>query len=198
MMGGSGNDTITGGLNSDLIFGNEGNDSLVGGLGNDLIYGGAGNDTLFGGLEKTSKVVNLPVNKSYLNDGNDTLQGGDGKDNLNGGNGDNLMDAGDDGILETIIGGTGIDWYFTNNQSARFHKKFADIAKAGGGKNRAISPGGMIEPSTPAPAFISGLVVHIPISSYTGQKIVKGKVQPQPLDSQIPGHLKGFIAPFQA
>jgi hypothetical protein len=35
------------------------------------------------------------------------------------------------------------------------------------------------------------------MSSYTGQKIVKGKVQPQPLDAQIPGHLKGFITPFQ-
>lgn len=43
------NNTITGGTNSDTLYGGDGNDYLGGGSGADHLYGGDGNDTLDGG-----------------------------------------------------------------------------------------------------------------------------------------------------
>ena len=50
LIGGSGNDTITGSATADIIVGGEGNDSIAGAGGNDTLTGGAGADTLLGGL----------------------------------------------------------------------------------------------------------------------------------------------------
>lgn len=69
--GGTGNDTITGGSGDDLIDGGIGNDSLVGGIGNDVIDGGGGNDTIRGEV------------------GNDALDGESGIDQIDGGAGTN-------------------------------------------------------------------------------------------------------------
>ncbi|EJT04928.1 Na-Ca exchanger/integrin-beta4 [Rhizobium sp. CCGE 510] len=49
MVGGKGNDHLTGGVFSDELWGGDGNDTLSGGLGNDRMVGGAGDDTLEGG-----------------------------------------------------------------------------------------------------------------------------------------------------
>ena len=43
------NDTLTGDLSLNILFGNAGNDIISGGAGNDVLIGGAGNDTLTGG-----------------------------------------------------------------------------------------------------------------------------------------------------
>jgi Ca2+-binding RTX toxin-like protein len=75
ILGGAGDDTITGGDENDTIFGGSGDDSVVGGNGNNVLYGGKGNDTLIGGA------------------GNDYLNGGPGEDSLVGGLGnDTLVD----------------------------------------------------------------------------------------------------------
>ncbi|BDI04953.1 hypothetical protein CATMQ487_19230 [Sphaerotilus microaerophilus] len=44
LLGGLGNDTLTGSVFDDTLEGGNGNDSLIGGLGNDLLTGGAGSD----------------------------------------------------------------------------------------------------------------------------------------------------------
>ena len=49
LMGGAGNDTITGGTGNDYIDGGDGNDKVSAGGGNDTIIGGAGDDNLGGG-----------------------------------------------------------------------------------------------------------------------------------------------------
>jgi Ca2+-binding RTX toxin-like protein len=67
--GEAGNDTLTGGLGNDTLFGDSESDTLKGGAGNDTLFGGSDNDTLDGGL------------------GNDTLAGGGGNDSLTGGTG---------------------------------------------------------------------------------------------------------------
>ncbi|HWI36811.1 MAG TPA: calcium-binding protein, partial [Burkholderiales bacterium] len=67
--GTEGNDTITGGADSDVINGNGGNDSLLGGDGSDTVRGGAGNDFLSG------------------NAGTDWVEGGTGNDEVRGGSG---------------------------------------------------------------------------------------------------------------
>jgi Ca2+-binding RTX toxin-like protein len=49
MVGGSGNDRITGGNFGDELWGGDGNDTLNGGLGDDKFVGGQGDDTIDGG-----------------------------------------------------------------------------------------------------------------------------------------------------
>jgi Ca2+-binding RTX toxin-like protein len=49
MVGGDGNDQITGGLFGDELWGGDGNDTLNGGLGDDTFIGGKGDDTIEGG-----------------------------------------------------------------------------------------------------------------------------------------------------
>ena len=63
------NNTLTGTIVADNIFGFAGNDVLTGDAGNDKLYGGTGNDRLYGGI------------------GNDRLEGGAGNDRLFGGKG---------------------------------------------------------------------------------------------------------------
>jgi hypothetical protein len=48
IMGGAGNDTLTGNANANYLSGGAGNDSLRGGDNNDVLCGGAGRDTLLG------------------------------------------------------------------------------------------------------------------------------------------------------
>lgn len=64
LMGGDGNDTVTGGAGDDELWG-EGGFELWSGDGDDVIAGGAGNDTIFG------------------NQGDDTVAGGVGRDRIN-------------------------------------------------------------------------------------------------------------------
>lgn len=60
---------ITGGANSDLLFGKGGDDTLNGGTGNDILDGGTGADIVNAG------------------DGNDVIYAGDGNDSIDGGAG---------------------------------------------------------------------------------------------------------------
>ena len=64
VIGGAGNDRITGSAASDYLYGEGGNDRLDGGAASDRLYGGAGKDTVIGGA------------------GPDSLDGGDGADRL--------------------------------------------------------------------------------------------------------------------
>ena len=76
MLGGAGNDVLTGGGGPSSMFGGDGNDLLLGGLGDDIIHGETGNDQIFG------------------NGGNDLLLGGEGNDRLDGGRGDDILVGG--------------------------------------------------------------------------------------------------------
>ena len=100
VVGGSGDDTISGngvantldgGGGNDILSGLGGADTLIGGLGNDSLDGGAGNDQLDGGA------------------GDDTLDAGTGSDIVAGGGGsDTISFTIGDGV-PTIDGGTGSD-----------------------------------------------------------------------------------------
>ena len=73
----SGNDTIIGSYDTDVLCGYKGNDLIRGNGGTDFIAGNAGNDTLYG------------------DNGNDYLDGGEGKDTLYGGSSDDIFFFGD-------------------------------------------------------------------------------------------------------
>jgi Ca2+-binding RTX toxin-like protein len=136
ILGGDGNDTITGDIRSpgSLIDGGAGNDFiydsiaanwLKGGEGDDTISAGWGDDTVDGGS------------------GNDTLYGGDGDDSITGGDGDDLLfgDAGND----TLIGGLGtdtavyakaIDGYFIARDGSDYLVYDASLGSGGEGIDR--------------------------------------------------------------
>ncbi|MFZ5896920.1 MAG: hypothetical protein ACOY0T_38035 [Myxococcota bacterium] len=48
VLGGAGDDTITGTDNGDFLFGGKGKDAIYGGKGDDHVYGGPGDDSLYG------------------------------------------------------------------------------------------------------------------------------------------------------
>ena len=111
LIGGAGNDTLSGADSDDLLVGNAGDDLMGGGGGNDTLLGGAGRDTLDGG------------------NGNDIVDGQGGADSLSGGAGDDtiIWDGQSDGN-DTInsdtggdtlrVGGKSTDDTFTVSQSA--------------------------------------------------------------------------------
>ncbi|MBX3575775.1 MAG: hypothetical protein KF723_01105 [Rhizobiaceae bacterium] len=89
VLGGNGNDVLTGGIDNDWFEGGADNDTLTGNGGNDMLFGQGANDTLYGG------------------DGGDWLDGDTGNDFLSGGAGNDLM-FGQDGV-DTLLGGDGVD-----------------------------------------------------------------------------------------
>ena len=131
---------------NDIIFGQEGNDTLWGGGGSDMIYGGADDDVMLGGTPLTANTLHAPRNPALPNDGNDTMLGGNGFDLVDGGNANNLMDAGDDQIRETVLGGAGNDMAY--NHMATDPTAY-DILALDGGFNHKFHSGGLLEPPVP-------------------------------------------------
>ena len=95
VIGGLGNDRITGSGQANLLSGQHGNDQLFGAVGNDRLLGGLGNDSLSGGI------------------GNDRLDGGRGADVLTGGPGNDVFvfstGHGQDRITDFTAFGAGQD-----------------------------------------------------------------------------------------
>lgn len=201
IFGGVGDDSIYGGNDADLIFGEEGNDTILGGAGNDLIYGGAGNDELYGGTLDTANIMHMPRNPNLPSDGNDTIFGADGFDRVDGGNGDNLLDAGDDGIVETVLAGPGNDMMYSHKMSARgFSARVADRAALDGGFNHDLCRGYLVQPMIPLPVDNCGefIAPTIDIRYYTGQWYLHGKVLIEyPRVERVPGNRRGFTPPFR-
>ena len=107
LLGGGGNDSINGGNGNDFINGENGSDRLLGQAGNDFINGGNGNDFINGGNGR---------DRLFGQAGNDSLLGGGGNDSINGGNGNDFLNgqAGNDRINgnngnDVIDGGDGND-----------------------------------------------------------------------------------------
>ncbi len=91
MIGGAGNDVLTGGSGNDLLIGQAGNDTILGKGGQDQLFGGADNDTLSGGDADDRAFGEAGDDRMIWNPGDDTdlNEGGDGIDTteVNGGNG---------------------------------------------------------------------------------------------------------------
>lgn len=77
VVGGRGNDRISGGGGDDKLFGGDGNDRLRGRDGDDVLVGGAGNDEMEGGDGNDTFVVVVVPGAS---DGDDDIDGDDGED----------------------------------------------------------------------------------------------------------------------
>ena len=113
LTGGDGDDTLYGMGDDDWLFGDDapgaaGDDLLFGGEGDDTLVGNGGSDRLFGGLDD---------DKLFGGDGDDTLQGGAGHDELMGSAGDDVLfgGEGDDDLTgglgdDVLSGGKGADF----------------------------------------------------------------------------------------
>ncbi|WP_158595912.1 beta strand repeat-containing protein [Oleomonas cavernae] len=84
VQGGSGNDTVTGGYNNDVIHGNGGDDTLTGGAAGDQLYGEAGNDTINGGADGDYMSGGAGNDTYFVDSGLDNVDDqGDGTDLVN-------------------------------------------------------------------------------------------------------------------
>ncbi len=140
ILGGAGNDDLTGGSGADLLDGGPGNDSLAGGEGDDLLDGGPGADTLVGGnggddvadySGRTSAVyVSLDGvsndgevgEADNVSSGVEDVLGGSGNDTLTGDLASNLFDGGA-GADTFIGGGAGTDFVDYSGQRRRRRRR---------------------------------------------------------------------------
>ena len=126
LYGGTGNDRLHGGGGNDVLLGGDGNDELIGGQGNDLLIGGNGSDSLVG-----NPGDDIMIGGYTVHDNNEAaliaimrewgrtdetyaqrvanLQNGGG---LNGGVKLNALTVLDDGVVDTLSGSSGSDWFF--------------------------------------------------------------------------------------
>jgi Ca2+-binding RTX toxin-like protein len=119
--GTSGEDSWSGGGNTDHLFGYDGDDTFNGNAGDDYINGGGGSDTLRGGTGNDRVHGGASNDFVYGDSGNDTLYGNDGTDLLNGGSGNDSLRGGADG--DQLIGGSGTD-------TASYHLDFTGVKAA--------------------------------------------------------------------
>ena len=113
LVGGSGNDTLTGDLRDNVLDAGPGNDAVTGGRGGDTLTGGPGNDSVAGGDGDDSLDEAAPAN------GTDVLSGGDGSDAVDysgrtaavavlfDGKADNGQAGENDNVASDIEGATG-------------------------------------------------------------------------------------------
>ena len=157
VLGGSGNDRITGSPTDDAINGSQGNDTLTGEAGDDFLRGGKGNDSISGGVG--NDIINGNLGDDILNGdaGNDFLRGGKGNDVLIGGDGNDILMG--DADSNTLTGGAGADIFvliagdgstntitdFTSAQGDRIGisaSNLATVAFSQSGSNTLIQFGG--------------------------------------------------------
>ena len=132
LIGGAGNDVITGGGGADTILGIWGGDTLSGGAGADRISGGEGRDYLDGQAGDDLLVGGEDDDTLYGLDGNDLLDGGQGIDYLDGGRGNDRLAGGAQG--DVLVGGHGDDLILGGADN--------DVSYAGPGADRVVGGGG--------------------------------------------------------
>ena len=119
-----GDDTLSGGAGNDTLIGDLGDDSLIGGQGDDLICAGDGNDTLIGGAGNDSLSGGA---------GDDRLQGGAGNDLLLGGTGnDTLIGGGGTGEIDQLYGGASADTFDLRGYAGTGYAFLGDFSPAEG------------------------------------------------------------------
>jgi ELWxxDGT repeat protein len=159
VIGGSGNDTLTGnryanvldgGRGADRLSGNSGNDTLIIDADDTLVSGGSGTDTEIvasysGGV--TLNLATASIERAYGGNGNDTFIGGRSSEILDGGRGaDSLSgNSGNDTLIidadDTLVsGGSGTDTVIVADYSSgvTLNMRTASIERATGGQGNDV------------------------------------------------------------
>ena len=108
--GGPGRDMLMGDDSEDMVFGRDGDDYLIGGAGADLLYGGPGDDALTD-WQPSSLDSTAPADADVLRGGLGADFAGisQGADHVFLGEGDDEVKLADDGAVDTVRCGTGLD-----------------------------------------------------------------------------------------
>lgn len=131
-------DLLIGNSLANYIFGKVGNDSLSGHGGDDYIYGNEGDDSILGGSGNDYLVGDSVLDVS-TDTSNDTIRGGAGKDRLYGGAGSDrlLGGVGNDSLYggssdDKLFGNFGDDYLFGNEGSDKLIGGDGDDFLSGG------------------------------------------------------------------
>ncbi len=139
LLGGSGDDTITGsdakdkiraGLGNDTVNGGAGNDDIRGEGGDDILNGGGGNDKIRGGNGDDAISGDAGNDNIRGGNGDDTISGDAGNDNIGGGVGDDRITGGDGD--DKIRGDAGNDELFGDDGDDNIHGDVGDDRITGG------------------------------------------------------------------
>jgi serralysin len=187
ILGGSGNDTLTGTAGVDYIDANNrpGNlsvadtDTLNGGGGNDLLFGRFGTDTLNGGTGEDS--LDGGDGNDILNGDadNDTLLGGSGGDSLNGGAGNDSLDGGS-GVDTAVVGSgatytpTGTGWTVTSSDGTDSLVNVEIVDSGPGPDVLLVGSGGFATIQAAVDAAHDGDTILVAAGTYVEQVIVEG------------------------
>ncbi|HEX8308279.1 MAG TPA: M10 family metallopeptidase C-terminal domain-containing protein [Allosphingosinicella sp.] len=187
ILGGSGNDTLTGTSGADYIDANNrpGNltvadtDTLNGGAGNDTLFGRFGNDTLNGGTGADS--LDGGDGNDTLNGGadNDSLAGGAGSDSMNGGSGNDSIDGGS-GIDTAVVGSgatytpTGTGWTVTSSDGTDTLTNVEIVDSGVGPDTLLVGSGGFATIQDAVDAAHDGDTILVAAGTYVEQVVVDG------------------------
>jgi serralysin len=108
LFGAAGDDTIDGGSGANYLRGDDGADTITGGADFDDINGNMGNDTAHGGLGDDWVVGGKDQDSLFGDVGDDIVYGNLGDDTCDGGAGADLMRGGQG--ADSLAGGAGNDW----------------------------------------------------------------------------------------
>lgn len=133
LAGNSQNNIMAGLAGNDNLFGNGGNDTLLGGAGNDNLHGSSGDDLLQGGDGADSLFGNGGMDSLVGGNGNDRIFGGSQADYISGGAGDDQIFG--NGGNDTVMGGDGRDAIYTGSGN--------DVINAGAGDDTLWLGGGL-------------------------------------------------------
>jgi Ca2+-binding RTX toxin-like protein len=185
ILGGSGNDTLTGTLNGDYIDANNraghltvaDTDVLNGGGGNDILFGRFGNDTLNGGAGEDS--LDGGEGDDVLNGGNDndSLQGGAGEDLLTGGIGDDSIDGGsgvDTAVVgpDAVYGATATGWTVTSSEGTDTLTGVEIVDNGSGARTLLVGFGGYATIQAAVDAANDGDTIIVAAGNYVEQVVV--------------------------
>jgi Ca2+-binding RTX toxin-like protein len=137
VLGGGGDDVISGDAGADSLDGGEGSDRIAAAAGNDRVEAGSGNDTIDGGEGDDKLYGRSGVDRIFGGNGNDRVAGNGGHDKLfgegnvdrlYGGDGNDLLDAGTsndrlygEGGADSLYGNRGNDRLYSDGDATMDH-----------------------------------------------------------------------------
>jgi uncharacterized protein (TIGR03118 family) len=128
LIAGGGNSALLGGTGNDLLFGSVGPDVLIGGTGRDLLLGGRGDDLLIGG--STAHDANAAALAQILAEwsSGDSIESRVARLRSGAGGLPRLDETTvlDDAARDLLLGGPGVDWFFTGTGDHTHRKGAAE------------------------------------------------------------------------